>query len=363
MFMGTEAVPNGKFDSIMEAEGGQNNGATSEDRTYYFESGPSNLLETFLWLEADRLSTLPDGMNKAKLDLQRDVVKNERRQSYENRPYAKMELVLPEKLYPLGHPYHHPVIGSHRDLSAARVSDVTAFFHTFYVPSNAVLIVAGDFDTARAKTLIEHYFGWMKQVPEPTHVEIPTPPPLSKTEIVTLTDAVELPKVTFAFLSPAWFAPDDAECELLAALLGGGKFSRLYQRLVYERKIAESVEVEQRAMQGSGIFLISAIARKDKTAADLETAITEEVERLRTAPPTDREIERARAFLDVEHLREIESMIGLTEAIAQFDFRFGDPSRVPELLSRYQKIGAPAVATVALRVLSKPHLIFRVVPR
>src|SRR5581483_8796333 len=160
MFMGTKNVPNGRFDQLMEAWGGQNNAATSEDRTNYFEMGPSHLLETFLWLEADRLATLPDDMTKDKVDLQRDVVKNERRQTYENRPYGRVELALPEHLYPDGHPYHHPVIGSHADLTAASVDDVKAFFRGYYVPSNAQLVVAGDFRPDEARRLIERWFGW-----------------------------------------------------------------------------------------------------------------------------------------------------------------------------------------------------------
>ena len=152
MFMGTKNVPNGTFDTILEGAGGSDNASTSEDLTNYFDSGPSNLLETFLWLEADRLTSLPDDMTREKVDLQRDVVKNERRQSYENRPYGRVELELPDKLYPAAHPYHHPVIGSHADLNAASVEDVKAFFRQYYVPSNASMVISGDFATAEAKT-------------------------------------------------------------------------------------------------------------------------------------------------------------------------------------------------------------------
>src|SRR5207244_1601605 len=173
-FMGTRAVHNGQFDAIMEATGGYNNATTSEDRTNYFDVGPAHVLETFLWLEADRLATLPDDMTKEKVDLQRDVVKNERRQSYENRPYGKVELLLPERLFPADHPYHHPVIGSHADLTAASVDDVKAFFRDFYVPANASLVIAGDFRPAEARRLVEQSFAPLPKRPAPAHA---APPP------------------------------------------------------------------------------------------------------------------------------------------------------------------------------------------
>jgi predicted Zn-dependent peptidase len=159
MFMGTERVPGNKFDTIMEGGGGANNASTSSDRTNYFSSGPAPLLPTLLWLEADRLEDLARTMDQEKLDKQRDVVRNERRQSYENRPYGKVELEIPEIMYPAGHPYHIPVIGTHEDLEAATVSDVKDFFATFYVPANVALCVAGDFDPKVIRPLITDLFG------------------------------------------------------------------------------------------------------------------------------------------------------------------------------------------------------------
>src|SRR4051812_5200400 len=215
MFMGTKNVPNGTFDSILEGAGGYDNASTNEDYTNYFDSGPSNLLETFLWLEADRLMSLPDDMTKAKVDLQRDVVKNERRQSYENRPYGRAELEMPDKLFPSTHPYHHPVIGSHADLDAASVADVKAFFRQFYVPSNASLVISGDFSSADAKKLVEKYFAWMPRRPVPPHAT-PAPASLAEPARVRLTDAVQLPRVILAWHSPGGFLDGDAECDLLA---------------------------------------------------------------------------------------------------------------------------------------------------
>jgi zinc protease len=356
MFMGTKNVPNGVFDSVLEGAGGYDNASTNEDYTNYFDAGPSNLLETFLWLEADRLSSLPDDMTKAKVDLQRDVVKNERRQSYENRPYGRAELEVPDKLYPASHPYHHPVIGSHADLDAARVEDVKAFFRQFYVPSNAILVVSGDFSAAEGKKLVEKYFAWMPKKPVPPHAE-PKPASLAKAARVTLTDAVQLPRVMLAWHSPGGYRDGDAECDLLAAVLGGGHSSRLYQALVYEKKLAESVEVEQRTMRQGSQFVIIATAQSGHTAAELEKAIDNELARLAETPATAEEVERARAFAQTKLLHEIEAPVQMAGALAYFEMRFGDAAELAKkYLARYDGIAAPAVATWAKKVLGAPHL-------
>jgi zinc protease len=363
MFMGTHNVPNGGFDTIMEAAGGTNNASTSEDRTNYFEAGPANLLETFLYLEADRLSTLADDMTKEKVDLQRDVVKNERRQSIENRPYGRVELALPENLFPPGHPYHHPVIGSHEDLTAATADDVKAFFRQFYVPSNASLVIAGDFKSDDAKQLVERYFAWMPKAPEPAHAA-PAPVQLLKSARVTLTDAVQLPRVVLAWLSPASYAPGDAEAQLLAALLGAGKSSRLYQSLVYERKIAQSVEVEQMATRYQSTFAITATAQSGHTSAELEKAIDEELAALLTKRPATRaEVDRARAFVEVQLLRWAETPERMADAINTFEYLFGDPGKIESLyLGRFDAVDARQLQAVAKRVLKAPRVTIAVEP-
>ena len=356
MFMGTKNVPNGAFDTILEGAGGYDNASTSEDYTNYFDTGPSNLLETFLWLEADRLSSLPDDMTKAKVDLQRDVVKNERRQSYENRPYGRAELALPDKLYPPSHPYHHPVIGSHADLDAASVEDVKAFFRQYYVPSNAVLAISGDFSTADAKQLVEKYFAWMPKRPVPPHAA-PKPVALPKPVRVRLTDAVQLPRVILAWHSPPAFAPGDAECDLIAAVLGGGHSSRLYQTLVYDKKLAESVEVEQRTSFYGSQLVIVATAQSGHTADELEQAIDGELARLDAEPPSERELERARAFVQTKQLHDIEPEVQLAGTLNWFELRLGDARELGRrYLGRYDGVTAPELAARARTVLHAPHL-------
>jgi zinc protease len=363
MFMGTKNVPNGQFDAIMEAEGGANNASTSEDHTNYFEVGPSHLLETFLWLEADRLSSLPDAMTRAKLDLQRDVVKNERRQTYENRPYGGVELALPEALFPPAHPYHHPVIGSHSDLSAAQVGDVKAFFRKFYVPSNASLVIAGDFAAADARRLIERYFGWMARVPEPAHAR-PAPARLDAARRVTLTDAVELPQVTAAWLTPGLGEPGDAECELLAAVLGAGDSSRLARALVFDRRLAQSVEVEQRQQRYASELVVTAIARPNVDPAALERAIDDELARALREPPTEREVARAQAFVETRHLEEIDSLFGLADKLNEVQFRYGDPGELERaLVERYRSATVGDVAKWTRAMLARPRVTVTVTPR
>src|ERR1700733_12003996 len=245
MFMGTRRAPTKAFDEWMEGAGGWNNADTSEDHTEFFDVGPPTSLPLLLWLEADRLRDLGPLMTQEKLDAQREVVKNERRQTSENVPYGKVELVLPELLFPEGHPYHHPVIGSHEDLEAATVPDVKAFFAQWYDPSNASLVVAGDFDPKEASATIEKYFGAIPSHGAPadpwdaTHASEGTT--LRTVVRQTLTDKVELPKVVMAWQSPKHSAPGDAELDLVASVLAAGKASRLYKSLVYEKKIPPSV--------------------------------------------------------------------------------------------------------------------------
>ena len=361
MFMGTRNVPNGQYDALMEAAGGTNNASTSEDRTNYVETGPSNLLETFLWLEADRLANLADGMTTEKVDLQREVVKNERRESYENRPYGKADLAISEQMYPENHPYHHPVIGSHADLSAATAEDVKAFFRTYYVPSNASLVVAGDFAPARAREMVERTIGRIPRSPEPSHSS-PAPASLQAEKRLILPDAVKLERVMLAWHSPESFGPGDAECEVLASFLGGRKTSRLYRSLVYERKLAQNVSAEQRGSRYGGLFVVTATAQPGHGGAELERAIDEEIRGLRTSPPAPRDVEAARASLERQFLEEMESLSERADLLNEFEFRFGDPGQLAaRSLERFRQVTASDLSRQAAEVLERPRLTIHVV--
>ena len=261
MFMGSRNAPYPAFDSIMESWGGHNNGTTSNDRTNYYEIGPRNLLETFLWLEADRLATLSEVITDEELERQRKVVQNERRQSYENRPYGRAELAIPEAMYPPEHPYHWPTIGSHADLEAATVADVRAFFERFYRPSNASLVVAGDFDPAEARALVEKYFGWQPRLPPPARAPQPAEPRLARDIEIALTDRVQLPRLRLSWHAPALFAPGDADLDMAAHVLGGGKSSRLYRSLVFDKRIAQDVFAYQGSQMLGSLFQVGATAK------------------------------------------------------------------------------------------------------
>src|SRR5262249_2432442 len=236
MFMGSAHVKPGEFDDWLENAGGTNNGSTENDRTNYWINVPSNAIELALFLESDRMGFLLESMTPKTVDAQRDVVKNERRQSFENRPYAKAEPLLNELLYPPDHPYHWPVIGYMQDLTAATYDDVVEFFRRYYSPANASLVVAGDINPAATRKLVEKWFSDVKPG-EPVAKMTATPVSLTGVTKRTITDKVQLPRIYVAWLTPPHFAPGDATLDMVADALAGGKNSRLYKRLVYDMQI------------------------------------------------------------------------------------------------------------------------------
>jgi len=276
MFMGTERVPNGEFDRVMEAAGGSNNASTGEDRTNYFSSGPASLLPTLLWLDADRLEDLARTMDQKKLDLQRDVVLNELRQTYENQPYGRAELAIQYLLYPAAHPYHFPTIGTEEDLKAAQVNDVKDFFATYYTPSNASLVVAGDFDSKAIRLLVEKLFGSLPRGADVPRRQVP-PAALDGVKRGVAFDKVQLPQLSFAYHAPKAFGPGDAETDIVAAVLADGKSSRLYKRLVVDDALATSVTANNASELLDSVFRIDVQTRPD---ADLDRVNRRIVNRL-----------------------------------------------------------------------------------
>ena len=308
MFMGTQKVPEKMFDAWMEAEGGWNNAWTSNDRTDYYDVAPSHALPLLLWMEADRFGTLGSQIDQAKLDTQRGVVRNERRQQVENTPYGKAELELPGLLFPVGHPYHHPVIGSHEDLEAASVNDVREFFADNYVAPNLSLVVAGDFDADATMALVEKHFGTL---PKKDRAERPTPAPVAElTGVVRkeMQDRVTLPKLVMAWLSPALYAPGDAELDLLSEIMTEGKASRLYKALVYDQKIAQNVAAYQGSMALRSHFNVEIVARPGATLEQLERAVDAELDRLRAEPVTAAELSRAKNQYEASFVRRMQSL-------------------------------------------------------
>jgi predicted Zn-dependent peptidase len=367
MFMGTRRAPTKAFDEWMEGAGGWNNADTSEDHTEFFDVGPPTSLPLLLWLEADRLRDLGPLMTQDKLNAQREVVRNERRQTSENQPYGKVELVLPELLFPEGHPYHHPVIGSHEDLEAATVPDVKAFFAEWYDPANASLVVAGDFDPKEASATIEKYFGGI-----PSHGAPPDPWDATKAPAgttlhtlvrQTLTDKVELPKVVMAWQSPKHFAPGDAELDLVASVLASGKASRLYKSLVYDKKLAQSVEAEQSSGDIASRFVVSAIARPGIALDKLEAAIDAELAAISSKAVTDEELLRAKNGISTGFVARLQSVKARASLLNAYELDVGDPGFAQKDLDRYTRATREGLLSVAATVLDlKARVVLRVVP-
>ena len=360
MFMGTARTPGGSFDELMESSGAWNNAWTSSDATDYFEVGPSALVDTLLWLEADRMSGLADAMTQEKLDLQRDVVRNERRQTHEDAPYGELWLVLGEAMYPPGHPYAHPVIGSHEDLEAATVADVVAFFREFYVPNNASLAVAGDFDPHAVRASIEQTFGQIPKGRRPAHAR---PPAVDRPQksVVELTDKVQIAQTSFFWHAPAAYEPGDAELDFAALVLGDGRASRLYERLV-QGGLAIEVDVSQQSLPLGSMFGTTAMPTEDHTVEELELAIGEEIERLASDGPTADEMERARNQIESGFLHGLESLRSRATILNRYWASHGRSNWIAEDLERYRSVTAHGVREAAKRLTPERRLVARVRP-
>jgi zinc protease len=355
MFEGSKNVPEGAFDQWLEAAGGNNNGSTTNDRTNYYIDVPSNALEMALFLESDRMGYLLDTMTPERVDGQRDVVKNERRQSYENQPYGRAFLTLGEMLYPKNHPYSWPTIGSMEDLTAATRDDVAEFFKTYYAPNNASLVVAGDIDIADARKLVEK---WFSEIPRGPAVPPITPPAASLTEVKkqTLTDRVQLPRLYLAWHTPPLFAPGDAAMDVAASLMTGGKNSRLYRRLVYDMQIAQDVSAFQQSQALGSVFVIIATARPGQTLDKIQGVIDEELDKLRTAPADAREMARTMNQLEANFYRAMERVGGFggkADQLNAYYTRTGMPDFFEEDLSRYRSLSAEDIRSAIVRLLPK----------
>jgi zinc protease len=355
MFQGSKHVPGDGHFRLLEAAGGSNlNGTTNFDRTNYFETLPANELELGLWLESDRLGYLLDTVDELKLANQQDVVRNERRQSVENAPYGLVQEALFHQLFPPGHPYYASVIGSHADIQAARLDDVKTFFRQYYAPNNASLAVVGDIDKARTKQLIEKYFGTLKRGPDVPKVAVQTPPITAERRAV-VKDNVQLPRVYMAWITPPFFKPGDSEADIAATILGGGKSSRLYKKLVYEKQIAQDVNTFQYSLALGSTFQIVATARPGRTAEELEAAINQELEAFRQTGPEAREVERARNTFETQLLHGLEVLGGfggVADTLNMFNHYLGDPGYLPKYLEDHRRVTPAEVRTFAQSYLS-----------
>ena len=362
MFMGSEHVPVGAFDQWLEAAGANNNGSTTQDRTNYYEILPSNALPLALWLDADRMGWLLPTMDQAKLDLQRDVVKNERREGVDNAPYGRADETIVAALFPSTHPYSWDVIGSMADLSAASLEDVTGFFRTYYAPNNATIAIAGDFDRDSVKTWIQRYFGQIPRGPAaPARAEVP-PVALARDTSLVLEDRVQIPRVYYAWHSVRAFAPDDAALDILAFMLAGDRNSRLYKRLVYELQVAQQVVAFNFSGKIDGYFQVDVTPKEGQTPAAVAKLVDEEIAKIAQSAPSERELLRAQNTLRARFLDRLASVLGKAEQLNSYNYFVGNPDYVREDAARYDRVTAADVQRVAAQYLSAPKVVLTIVP-
>ncbi len=357
LFQGSEHVGSNEHFELVQRAGGTLNGSTWLDRTNYFETVPSHHLELALWLEADRMGALLPAMTQEKLDTQRDVVMNERRWSVDNQPYGTWWERLPALCYPPAHPFHHSLIGSMDDLTAASLDDVAAFFRTFYTPDNAVLTIAGDFDAHEARAMVEGHFGAIQRGagrPPLPPMELPRTFGAWTRDVVE--DDVMLSRLFLAFRSPVFGSDDYYAGSICAAVLGVRRGSRLYRALVREREVASEVSAFTWDLaKGADLFVVDATARPGTDAVTLEAAVVAEIDRLRAEGVRAEEVERALALIETDYVSSMQAAGDRADALSKFATLFGDPARVNEQLDRYRTVSADAVTAFARGFLGEDN--------
>ena len=362
MFMGSQHVPVGAFDQLLEAAGGDNNGSTTEDRTNYYEVVPSNALPLALWLDSDRMGFLIPTMDLAKVNLQRDVVKNERRQRVDNVPYGRADETILAALYPKSHPYSWPVIGSMTDLSAASLSDVQNFFKTYYAPNNATLTIAGDFDPASVKKLVAQYFADIPRGPEVKRRVTVPPVVIPRDTFLVLEDKVQLPRVFYTWHSVKGFSKDDAALDILAQVIANDKNSRLYKKLVYELQIAQNVRASQDGSRLDGKFEIDVTPKPGQKVSDIDRIVQTEITNVINNGVTLRELQRAQNLYKASFLNRLASVLGKADVLNSYNYLVGNPDYVQLDAARYEHVTAADVQRVAKTYLGRPKIVLTVVP-
>jgi len=359
MFQGSRNVGKAEHMALVQAAGGTMNGSTWLDRTNYYETLPSHQAELALWLEADRMGTLLDALSQENLDNQRDVVKNEKRWSYDNRPYGSWYEKLQAHLFPPEHPYHHVTIGSMADLDAASVEDVSAFFRTWYAPNNAVLTVVGDVDPEAIRRWTKQYFGGIPANPSiPALGDLSLPPVLGEERREVVHDKVPLPRVYVGFRAPRYGDERLDALDIAAQILAGGKGSRLHRRLVRDERIAQDVAlVPLGFVSGASIVAGWATVRPGVAVDRVETALHEELERLGRETITDDELARARALIETEELGALSRVEERADRLSMYATLFDDPDLINRMLTRYLAVSAEQIRSVAADVFRSDNRI------
>ncbi len=360
MFEGSKNIPNG-YDGPLRDTGAINNASTNSDRTNYYEVLPSNFLELALYMEADRMGGLLDAISQEKLDNQRDVVKNERRQRVDNQPYGTAFEKITEIMFPKGHPYNWTTIGSLDDLSAASIEDVKGFFRQYYVPNNASLVIAGDFDSKQAKTWVEKYFGG---IAKGTDINRPNPsmPKLEKETRLSVEDTVPLPRLYMVWHSVPQNHPDEAALDMLQFVLSSGRGSRLQSNLIYGKQIAQDAGAGHGAREVAGTFQITSTARPQKTLDEIEKEINAEIERIKKEPPTAEEMNRALNVIESSTIFGMQSILGKADQINSYATFRGKPDQFQADIDRYYKVTPADVMRVANTYLNSNRLVMSYLP-
>jgi len=361
MFSGAKHIGPQPFkilEGIGTSAGAMANGTTSFDRTNYFEVVPSNELPTALWLESDRMGFLLDTLDEKKLDVQRNVVSNERRQSYENRPYGTAELRQCDELFPKPHPYYDCVIGTIAEIQGASMQDLRDFFHTYYAPNNASLAIVGDFSPEQVKPLIEKYFGPIPRGPEIPKLDV-AQPKFAKSVEATITDRnIDAPALDMVWHGVKNFSPDEPAGDVLAQILGTGKTSRLYKALVFDKQIAAQVEAGDEALGLGGFFEVSAIANQGHTVAELRPAVQAILDDVKKNGVKPEEVERAKRNIVAGLLRGLERIGGFggkADLLNAYQTYTGDPGFLTKDLARYRAVTAEQVKAFANKYLQDDH--------
>jgi zinc protease len=342
--------------------GGNVNGTTDQDRTFYYEVVPSNTLERVLYMEADRMGNLLAAMDQAKLDNQRDVVKNERRQRVDNQPYGTMFERIGMLMYPESHPYHHSVIGSMEDLSAASLDDVKGFFRQYYVPNNAVLAIAGDFDEKQTRAWIEKYFGGIAKGADIVRPNTPEPKLDSEIRKTYEEPGIPLPRLAMVWHSSPQYSPDEAPLDILASILSSGRGSRLQGDLLYGKELVQQIGAGNSTSEIAGLFQITATARPGKSLDDIEKDINAHIERLKAEPPTAEEMTRALNVREAGAIFGLQTVFGKGAAIAGYTGYLNKPDYFQADIDRYRKVTPADVQRVAKQYLTANRLVMSYVP-
>lgn len=360
MFQGSEHM-DGEYFGPLQRIGAQINGTTNMDRTNYFEGVPSEQLPLALWLESDRMGFLLPALTQEKLDNQKLVVRNERRQSYENRPYGMTWWWLFENLYPAGHPYHIPTIGKHEDIDAATLEDVKAFFRQWYLPNNASLSIAGDFEPDEAKALVQKYFGDLPAGPQPSPILDVEPVNLTEEKLIRKTDDVPHNKVWIAWHSPAVYQPGDAELDTLSSILSSGKDSRLYQALVEQNQLAQDVSAYQVSMLLGSFYVVEATASEGVDPNELVAAIDANLSAIKESGVTDDEVELAKINWEASFFRRMSTIGAKANQLNQYYIQTGDTDYIAKDLARFQNVTADGVKQ-AINTLNSGRVVLHIGP-